>query len=181
MKRALLTLILTGLASLLVASCGSDAKEIGANPAPHQDDHDEAAETHESDHDEAAETHDEDTAGGVDHDHDADHDAPAIEAAPVVSDADMALAQARFDTACAACHGKTGEGDGLAAAAMDPKPRKYSDKAWQATVTNEYLAKIITEGGPAVGKSVYMSGAPDLKDQPGVINGLVAIVRGFAK
>jgi mono/diheme cytochrome c family protein len=180
MKRALLTLILAGLASLFVASCGSDAKETNATET-HQDNHADAGSSHENDHAEAANTLDDATTGAEDHDHDADHDAPAIEAVPVVSDADMALAQARFDTVCAACHGKTGEGDGPAAAAMDPKPRKYSDKAWQATVTNEYLAKIIAEGGPAVGKSVYMSGAPDLKDQPGVINGLVAIVRGFAK
>ena len=86
-----------------------------------------------------------------------------------------------FNTRCAVCHGETGAGDGAAAVALDPKPRNYSDKAWQKTVTDEEIAKTIIEGGSATGLSPLMTPNPDLADKPEVVAGLVAIIRGFAK
>src|SRR5262245_2085275 len=32
-----------------------------------------------------------------------------------------------FATVCATCHGPTGQGDGQAAASLNPKPRNYTD------------------------------------------------------
>lgn len=101
--------------------------------------------------------------------------------APAISAEAMAAAQAKYDTLCSTCHGKTGIGDGAAATALNPKPRNYTDKAWQKSVTDEYLAKAIVGGGPAVQKSALMPPNPDLADKPEVVRGLVAIVRGFAK
>lgn len=89
--------------------------------------------------------------------------------------------QAKFDTLCSTCHGKTGKGEGAAAAALNPKPRNYTDKAWQKSVTDERLAKAIVEGGPAVGLSALMPPNPDLKDKPEVVAGLVQIIRNFGK
>jgi len=93
----------------------------------------------------------------------------------------MAAAQSKYDMLCSTCHGKTGIGDGAVAAMLNPKPRDYTDKAWQKTVTDEFLTKIIVQGGAAVGKSVLMPANADLADKPEVVAGLVKIIRGFAK
>jgi cytochrome c553 len=86
-----------------------------------------------------------------------------------------------FDTLCSTCHGKSGKGDGPAAATLQPKPRDYTDKAWQSTVTDEQIRQIILEGGAAVGKSQMMPPSPQFKDKPGVVDELVKIVRGFGR
>ena len=78
------------------------------------------------------------------------------------------------------CHGSSGQGDGPASASLNPKPRKYADKEWQASVTDEYIEKIIKLGGAAVGKSPAMPNNPDLTD-PAVVSALKDIVRGFGK
>lgn len=92
---------------------------------------------------------------------------------------DMAKAQAMYQERCSACHGANGRGDGPGAAALNPKPRNYSDKAWQAAVTDEQIKKTITMGGAAVGKSPIMPASPDLEQKPEVVEGLVKVVRGF--
>jgi len=80
---------------------------------------------------------------------------------------------------CTICHGPTGKGDGPAGAALDPKARDLGDAAWQKSVTDEHIEKIILLGGAAVGKSPLMPANPDLKDKPGVITGLRAMIRTF--
>ncbi|MCL2778073.1 MAG: c-type cytochrome [Polyangiaceae bacterium] len=95
--------------------------------------------------------------------------------------ADMAQAKQIFESRCVTCHGKSGHGDGVLAANLDPKPRNYTDKAWQKSVTDDQLKKTIVEGGAAVGKSAGMTPNPDLKDKPEVLEGLVQIIRGFGK
>lgn len=92
---------------------------------------------------------------------------------------DAAAAKEIFDSRCSACHGTSGKGDGPGAAALNPKPRNYTDKAWQATVTDEQIKKTILLGGAAVGKSPIMPASPDLDSKPEVVAGLVKIVRGF--
>lgn len=98
-----------------------------------------------------------------------------------VSPEAMAEAQTQFDSVCSTCHGKTGVGDGPNAGALNPKPRNYTDKAWQAQVDDEYLAKFIVQGGAAMGKSVMMPASPGLANKPEVVQGLVQIIRGFGK
>ncbi|HET9958265.1 MAG TPA: c-type cytochrome [Polyangiaceae bacterium] len=89
--------------------------------------------------------------------------------------------QTVFNTKCTVCHGSVGAGDGPGAAALDPKPRAFADPAWQNSVTDEQIKKAILEGGAAIGKSPGMPANPDLSAKPDVVNGLVAIVRGFKK
>src|SRR5688572_9047104 len=86
-----------------------------------------------------------------------------------------------FMTQCANCHGSEGMGNGPASVALNPKPRNYTDPAWQASVTDDEIKKIILEGGAAVGKSPSMMSFSMLKEQPEVLDELVRIVRGFAK
>ena len=91
-------------------------------------------------------------------------------------------AQKMYETVCAMCHGMSGMGDGQAAANLNPKPRNYTDAAWQASVTDEEIKKTIMLGGQATGKSAAMPAwSSQLKDQPEVLDGLVQIIRGFKK
>ncbi len=93
---------------------------------------------------------------------------------------DDATAKQIFNEKCANCHGVDGKGDGPGAAALNPKPRNYTNKMWQSTVTDEQIAKTIVFGGAAVGKSPVMPASPDLDAKPEVVTGLVKIIRGFA-
>lgn len=106
-----------------------------------------------------------------------DPPAPLPTAAP--SAEARAQAQTVFQQRCTPCHGATGTGDGPASASLDPKPRNYTDTAWQASVDDAYLEKIIKFGGAAVGKSAAMPNNPDLS--PEVITALKDIVRAFNK
>jgi len=105
-----------------------------------------------------------------------DEFAPTPPAEPAQLTADQV-----FATRCASCHGQDGAGHGPAAAMLNPRPRNYRDPAWQKTVTDEHIKKTIVEGGAAVGKSPAMAPNADLANQPVVVDGLVKIVRGFAK
>lgn len=107
--------------------------------------------------------------------------APAPAPAPVaaLSPADEAKALFAAGGLCFSCHGGTGLGDGPAAVALNPKPRAYTDPAWQASVTDELIAKTIKEGGKAVGKAEVMPPNPQLSDA--TIAELVKIIRGFKK
>ncbi len=90
-------------------------------------------------------------------------------------------AQKIFAERCAVCHGASGKGDGVGAAALNPKPRNYTDKTWQGTVTDEQIKKTIVYGGAAVGKSPIMPSSPDLDGKAETVDGLVQIVRGFGQ
>jgi mono/diheme cytochrome c family protein len=93
---------------------------------------------------------------------------------------DPAKGKASFDQICASCHGTAGKGDGPAAAALNPKPRDLSDKGYVNGLKDDYIKKIITQGGQAVGKSPLMpplGGA--LKDDD--IENVIAFVRSLGK
>lgn len=108
---------------------------------------------------------------------------PAAAPAAVAPAENPAVSQARqlYASTCAVCHGASGRGDTPTAAALNPRPRNYSDKAWQASVTDDDLRKTILLGGAAVGKSPTMPGQPQLKDKPEVVDALVAMIREFGK
>ena len=85
-----------------------------------------------------------------------------------------------FSTRCMTCHGATGKGDGPASAGLTPKPRNFQDAAWQQSVSDEHIEKIIQYGGAAVGKSPAMPPNPDLSSKPQVVAGLRRHVRSLA-
>lgn len=85
-----------------------------------------------------------------------------------------------FETFCVACHGADGKADGAAAVAMNPRPRNFTDKAWQGKVDDAHIHKVIKEGGASVGLS------PTMAPWGGAINDaeidqVVAYVRHFGK
>jgi len=86
-----------------------------------------------------------------------------------------------FEQTCALCHGLEGAGNGPMAAQLNPKPRNYTDPNWQASITDDEIKQIIVVGGQAVGKSNSMPPNPGLKGNAAMLDGLVKIIRGFAK
>lgn len=92
---------------------------------------------------------------------------------------DAAKGEAKFKQLCVTCHGEKGGGDGPAAAALNPKPAAFNDAKRAAEVTDEYVYKMIKEGGPANGKSPLMvSWKSSLSEQE--IRDVAAYVRSLA-
>lgn len=58
-----------------------------------------------------------------------------------------------FNSYCWVCHGRSGKGDGPAAAKLQPKPRDFTDAAFKARATDKELFDIISSGSHA---SAYM-------------------------
>jgi cytochrome c553 len=106
------------------------------------------------------------------------NDTPAI-AASATSPTEEA--HTTFKTICATCHGESGTGNGPAAATLNPKPRNYTDRTWQASVTDDQIRNTILMGGAAVGKSPAMPAQPQLKEKPEVVAAMVQIIRTFGK
>lgn len=88
---------------------------------------------------------------------------------------------AYYKMKCAVCHGDTGGGDGPGGSALTPKPRNFTDAAWQGSAKDEDIKKSIIEGGAAVGKSAAMPGNPDLRGKPALADALVKHIRGMKK
>lgn len=94
---------------------------------------------------------------------------------------DAAKGAETFKTLCASCHGETGKGDGAAAAALNPKPADFSDAKRAAANTDEYIYKMVRDGGAANGKSPLMvAWAPVLNDDQKVRD-VAAFVRSLSK
>ena len=89
-------------------------------------------------------------------------------------------AQKKYAMFCVTCHGADGAAASATAQAMNPKPRNFTDAAWQGSVDDARIAKVIKEGGASVGLSATMApwGAL-LSDEE--INGMVEMIRGFKK
>ena len=86
-----------------------------------------------------------------------------------------------FTQRCTPCHGTQGAGDGPASASLTPKPRNFTDAAWQTEVTDDHIEKIIAYGGAAVGRSPAMPAHPDLAPKKGVLQALRMHIRGLKK
>jgi mono/diheme cytochrome c family protein len=89
----------------------------------------------------------------------------------------------QFKNECAACHGADGKAGTPTAAGLNPKPRNYTDKAWQDSVTDDHIKDVIVRGGiVALGaghETSAMPPHPDFASKPELLNGLVQIVRSF--
>jgi len=71
------------------------------------------------------------------------------------TDSVLADGQRIYATNCSACHGETGQGDGPAGAALDPKPSSLSELARMPMMSSDaYLYWTIAEGGTPVGSAM---------------------------
>ena len=92
---------------------------------------------------------------------------------------DATAGKATYEKICSTCHGMKGKGDGPAAAVLPTKPRNHTDGKYMNTLKDDYLFKIIKEGGAAVGKAQFMPAwGSQLKDQE--IWNVIAYVRTLA-
>jgi mono/diheme cytochrome c family protein len=69
---------------------------------------------------------------------------------------DAQAGKATYDKICSTCHGMTGKGDGPAAAVLPTKPRNHTDGQYMNALKDDYVFKIIKEGGASVGKAQFM-------------------------
>lgn len=110
---------------------------------------------------------------------------PAAEAPSASAPASGGVEAARsaaeqiFATRCMTCHGLEGAGDGPGSAGLQPPPRNFQDAAWQQSVTDDHIEKIIVYGGAAVGKSPTMPPNPDLNSKPEVVSALREHIRAL--
>jgi mono/diheme cytochrome c family protein len=89
-------------------------------------------------------------------------------------------AAAVFKVNCSTCHGEGGAGDGVAGAALDPKPRDFTDAAWWDTVTDDHVKTVFTKGGPAAGKSAMMAPFGHLFPTPENQDAMVTLLKAMA-
>jgi len=57
---------------------------------------------------------------------------------------------------CTPCHGTTGNGKGFNAKNLDPRPIDHTDAVFMSKRSDKELARAISGGGKAVGKSTLM-------------------------
>jgi len=83
-----------------------------------------------------------------------------------------------YEQTCAMCHGTGGKGDGPTSQSLLPKPADLTvvvkDKS------DAYLTKLITEGGPSVGKSPLMPSYKGILTEKQV-ESVVQYVKGLAR
>jgi cytochrome c5 len=103
----------------------------------------------------------------------------ALSAPTALAPADEA--RAILQSRCAACHGALGKGDGPSSATLNPRPRDFTSKEWQKTMSDGQLRSVIVKGGVVLGKSPLMPPNPDLESKPAVVDELVKLVRGFGQ
>jgi mono/diheme cytochrome c family protein len=69
---------------------------------------------------------------------------------------EMRLGRHVYQHYCQTCHGESGAGDGFNAFNLDPRPRDFSDPAFQKKKTDGELADAIRRGGAGIGLSSLM-------------------------
>src|SRR6185295_13219380 len=60
-----------------------------------------------------------------------------------------------FQINCASCHGATGHGDGPASAALNPKPRNFTEGYWKYGGGVARVTRTISEGSPGTAMASF--------------------------
>ena len=82
-------------------------------------------------------------------------------------------AEENYAKHCLKCHGEDGDGKGPAAAVLDVPAGDFGDCEAMKSVSDDYLLKIIGDGGEAVDKSPQMPAANKIaaEDVPALVTG----------
>lgn len=81
---------------------------------------------------------------------------------------DAKKGETHFKTLCVACHGEKGDGKGPAGAALTPRPTNFTDPANAERLTDEWIYKMVKNGGAANGKSPLMVSWAGALDEQGL-------------
>ncbi len=74
----------------------------------------------------------------------------------------IANGKKQYETTCASCHGNDGTGDGVASAALNPKPRNFHQvDGWTNGRTFYDLYKTVNDGVPGTGMAAYEFLSPE--------------------
>jgi len=74
----------------------------------------------------------------------------------------IATGKTKYETTCASCHGNSGNGDGVAAAALNPKPRNFHQTdGWTNGRTFYDIYKTVNNGVPGTGMTAYEFLSPE--------------------
>ena len=91
-----------------------------------------------------------------------------------------ARGQGDYAMYCAPCHGPRGGGDGPLARMLVPTPARHNDATFMDALSDEYLFRLLKDGGPALGKSSLMGAwGKILSEQQ--IRDLVVFLRSLAE
>ena len=92
--------------------------------------------------------------------------------------ADLEAGKVTYQNLCRSCHGSSGHGDGPVGMFLKPKPANLAEEVTEHD--DDYLFKVIKEGGPAVGRSAGMPAwGSQLKDDD--IGDLLSYIKTFAE
>jgi len=103
-----------------------------------------------------------------------DTTASAAKSGATTGEVSMALGEKIVTERCVLCHGTSGKGDGPGGAALNPKPRNWTDHTYMGTRTDDQLYDVIFNGKgamPAWGKQGIL--------QPNEIRSAILKVRTF--
>ncbi len=74
----------------------------------------------------------------------------------------IATGKTKYETTCASCHGNEGKGDGIAATALNPKPRNFhSADGWTNGRTFYDIYKTVNDGVTGTGMTAYEFLSPE--------------------
>jgi high-affinity iron transporter len=96
-----------------------------------------------------------------------------VMAAPALG-ADAVDGKAVYEIRCAPCHGDSGEGNGPAAAALEPKPRNFRDAAFWRGRSRTSLKLVVEQGRPGTMMAPFKGVLSDAE-----IDGVVRYVESF--
>lgn len=88
--------------------------------------------------------------------------APADTGAAPAGEVSLAVGEKVVAERCVLCHGESGKGDGPGGAALNPKPRDWTDHAYMSAQTDDQLYTVIHDGKgsmPAWGKTGILTEA----------------------
>src|ERR1700730_7398097 len=89
---------------------------------------------------------------------------PSEEPAPPPDESAAHAGKTIFQTRCFVCHGREGKGDGPASTGLGAAVRDLTNPAWQDSISDETIGKVIRSGAAAVGGTAAMAPNPDLSD-----------------
>lgn len=94
--------------------------------------------------------------------------AAVLFALPAFAAGDAKKGETHYKTLCVSCHGEKGDGNGPAGAALNPHPTNFTDPANADRLTEDWVYKMVKNGGAANGKSPLMVSWAGALDEQGL-------------